>query len=228
MQFNIHGSYIQNIWCYMLISKKNNFIFVHIKKTAGTSITKSLSPYDDRSIYLKILNTRILTRIKYSRGMNPLPHHAPAYKIKEYIGSEEYEKYFSFAFVRNPFDWQISNYFFIKQSRLHPRYNEVKKLSFNEYLDWTLTNNRIYSQSEFISDKSDKTKIIVDYVGKLENIDEDFDHILKEINLDPQMNLKFTNKSKRNKNYKQYYDEYSIEFIKEHYKTDLDNFSYNF
>ena len=210
----------------MLISNKEKFIFIHIKKSAGTSITKTLSQYDDRNLYLKVLNTKLLTRIKPFRLLNPLTHHAYAYKVRDYLGKNEYQKHFSFAFVRNPFDWQVSNYFFIKQSRLHTRYNEVKDLSFNEYLDWTKKNNRIHLQSDFITSNNNQKDIIIDYVGKLENIKNDFNYVLKQIGLGSNTNLKFTNKSKRSQDFKKYYDNYSINFIEENYSTDLENFSY--
>lgn len=211
----------------MLISKKKNFIFVHIKKTAGSSITRCLTRYDDRSLYLKLLNTKFLTRLKMFRDMNPLSHHVPAYKIRDYLG-ERYDDFFKFAFVRNPFDWQVSNYFFVKQSKMHPRHKEVKNLTFNEYLEWTLVNGRINLQSMFISDENNINNIIVDYVGKFENINDDFNHIMRCIGIADEVDLKHTNRSLRKSDYRQYYDDYSRTFIEQHYHSDLTNFDYTF
>lgn len=211
----------------MIISKEKKFIFIHIKKTAGSSITSSLKPCDDRNLFLKLLNTKSLTKIKLIRDINPFPFHAPAHQVKAYLGSQ-YDNYFSFAFVRNPFDWQVSNYFYIKQHNLHPRNKEVSNLSFNEYLEWTLKNNRIKSQTYFISEISDQSKLLVDFVGKFENLDEDFKKILRTIGLEQKVNLSVSNKSKRGKDYRQYYNDAAIKFIEEHYKSDLDNFGYEF
>lgn len=211
----------------MLISRSKKFIFVHIKKTAGSSITSQLKAHDDRNLILKALNTKIANKSILLRKLNPFPFHAPAYSIREHLGSA-WNDYFSFAFVRNPFDWQVSNYFYIKQSRFHPRHREVRGLSFNEYLDWTQYNGRIYLQSASISEKDDHSRIIVDFVGKFENIDNDFSYILSRIGINDQPKLNKSNQSSRQRDYKKYYDTYGIDFMHHHYAQDLQNFDYSF
>jgi hypothetical protein len=211
----------------MLISYKKNFIFVHIKKTAGSSVTSRLSAYDDRHAWLKFLNLKTVNKIKFLRKLNPFPFHANAYEIRDYIGAA-WNDFFTFAFVRNPFDWQVSNYFYIRQSRLHPRHLEVKDLNFKEYLDWTQDRKRIYLQSTSVCEKDDLSRIIVSFIGKFENIDEDFHHVLTEIGLESAGGLAKINQSKRQKDYMQYYDNECIEFIRTHYKIDLENFNYSF
>ena len=63
----------------MLINHNYKFIFVHIQKTAGTSITSVL---------------------------NEIPGTEPLYYSHSQINvlKEEYEDYFKFCFVRNPWD----------------------------------------------------------------------------------------------------------------------------
>lgn len=211
----------------MLISKDKKFIFIHIKKAAGSSITRSLAKYDDRNMLLKILNTKVLTRISAIKRRNPLSHHVSAAQVKNYLGTE-YDRYYKFAFVRNPFDWQISNYFFIKQRWAHPRHKEVKNLSYIEYLNWTLENRRIVPQLHFITESGNPGKIIVDYVGKIENIEHDFKYILKQLDLENEVILPHANKSMRNSEYRQYYDDQTREFIEHHYNNDLKTFEYSF
>jgi hypothetical protein len=211
----------------MLISHKKKFIFVHIKKTAGSSIASSLRKYDDRALLLRLLNAKLLAKTTFAHRRNPLPFHIPAHQIRDYLGAD-YNSYFSFAFVRNPFDWQVSNYFYIKQRRRHPRYKEVRNLTFSEYLEWTLHKNRIYLQSECISEPYDNAKIIVDFVGKFENIETDFNYILSRIGLGSEVALPKTNRSRRQCDYRKYYDERSIDFIRAHYATDLLNFGYDY
>jgi len=211
----------------MIISKAKKFIFIHIKKTAGSSITRSLGKYDDRNLYLKVLNTKLLTRIKLTRALNPLWHHVTACEVKNYLGAQ-FSDYYSFAFVRNPFDWQVSNYFYIRQHPLHPRYREVKEMKFNEYLEWTHRNNRIHLQSDFVKDCGGRGDTIVNYIGKFESLDEDFDQILAHLGLRSDVKLDLHNASTRNSDYRSYYDAASIKFIEKHYEEDLERFGYVF
>jgi hypothetical protein len=140
----------------------------------------------------------------------------------------EYSEYFSFAFVRNPFDWQVSNYFYIKQHPLHPRYREVKGMAFREYLEWTRLNNRIHLQSDFVRGCDGQNETIVNYIGKFESLEKDFNHILENIGLSSDVTLDLYNASKRSSDYRGYYDDASIKFIKRQYAEDLDRFGYAF
>ncbi|WP_424930923.1 sulfotransferase family 2 domain-containing protein [Amaricoccus macauensis] len=94
----------------MIISKTRKFVFVHIHKTAGESITSALAgqlgPGD-----LVIGSTPMgkLRNIQYKRRYG-LEKHSHATKIREFLGPETWESYFSFAFVRHPFERTESLY----------------------------------------------------------------------------------------------------------------------
>ena len=88
---------------------------------------------------------------------------------------EVFEKYFKFAFVRNPWDWQVSWYHFIVQNREHHEHEAVTNLgSFAEFLRWRI-DHPVWHQKDFITDESGKE--IVDFVGKFENVQADFAHV---------------------------------------------------
>jgi Sulfotransferase family len=101
----------------MIISHSRQFIFVHVPKTGGTSITLSflkqlskndiilgcLPPYDNLS--------------HESRKKGGLHKHSKAYEIKNELG-DIYNEYFSFAFVRNPFDLILSQYYWWKTTNV--------------------------------------------------------------------------------------------------------------
>lgn len=75
----------------MLISEEHKFIFIHVYKTGGTSITCALRP---------------LCGISPSRG---LPMHATAQDALDVLGDAFYG-YTRFAVVRNPWDQLVSRY----------------------------------------------------------------------------------------------------------------------
>ena len=69
------------------------------------------------------------------------------------------------------------------------------------------------------------SNLIVDYVGKLEDISDDWDHVCQKLGISAQ--LKHSNKSKRKyKDWRKYFSLDDINFLAEKYKKDMDAFGY--
>ncbi len=104
----------------MLISRKHKFIFIHIYKTAGTSITQALLPYITTK-WKRYANNK-LKRIGITY-FDPQPYfkHIKTVELIEIIGEKKFSRYFSFAFVRNPWDLQVSLYKYILMTVQDPR-----------------------------------------------------------------------------------------------------------
>ena len=81
-----------------------------------------------------------------------------------------------------------------------------------------------FNQLDYITDRNGK--ICVDFIGRYENLQEDFNKVLKDIGL-PAMQLKHLNKFDR-ENYRSYYTEEDIEKVKKLYKRDIEYFGYKF
>jgi hypothetical protein len=150
------------------------------------------------------------------------PQHADALQVKQLIPQEIYDNYYKFAFVRNPWAWQVSLYHYAQQTRKHFQHKITKELSFEEYIEWRVNNN-YRSQKSFVSDASGE--MIVDYIGKLENINSDFSKICATIDIDAK--LGHHNKSKHDK-YKEYYTEKTYELVKTTFAEDIETFGYQF
>lgn len=182
-------------------SDSYNFIFIDIPKTGGSSINKALIPY-----------------------ANSLSRHKP---IINYIAEsrDNIDKYFKFAFVRNPWGWAVSWYFYRKS-----QYNE-NNISFKKWLmsENSSAYNNIgiglaFSQSFFVLDHNNN--IAVDFIGKFENIQNDFNNICSRLKL-PICHLTTSNQTKH-KPYWEYYDDESKDFINTKFKNDIDLFAYKF
>jgi hypothetical protein len=187
-------------------------IFIHIPKAAGTSIA--------RSIY----------------GMN-VGHR----KASDYIAvsDSEFKKYYRFSFVRNPWDRAISAYNFVKQggtSLVQPLPNNIYKSSmFNTfetfvtewlpYQDLRKTDVVFEPQYKYVYDTNNQ--LLVDFIGKIENIDTDLKKIKLQIN--KKIEVKQLNKSNRQQEgYKAYYTPKSAEIIEKIYHNDIALFNYEF
>ena len=146
-------------------------IFVHIPKTAGTSVGIAL----------------------YQNGSTG---HYGWWEYRD-CDPAKYEDYFKFAFVRNPVDRFISSFYYLKEggkttsdrhwadTNLH-RFNTHDQL-LDEMLSNKKTRSTILSwghfepQSSFICNQNGD--LMVDYVGKFENIESDFQSICTRLNM---------------------------------------------
>ena len=78
-------------------------------------------------------------------------------------------------------------------------------------------------QCDFIFDDSNNQ--LVDFIGRYENLEEDFNHILEKLQINVQ--LKRFN-SNYYRSHKEILNKESIELIYERYKEDISIFKYNF
>lgn len=206
----------------MIISRKKEFAFIHVPKTAGTSITEALSPYDDRSIIETLLNFKPLNAFPFFYSLNPLPQHIRANKLRDYLSQPIFQKLYTFAFVRNPWDWQVSLFHYLRESIFHPKYSTVCNMDFQQFLQWRIQSYKI-TQNEFITNR--QGNIIVDFVGRFEHLEQDFRRICRKIGVP--FNLPHKNKS-RHRNYRKYYTEKTKNLVVRYFKQDIELFDYEF
>lgn len=221
----------------MLLSKKEKFIFIHIYKTAGTSVTNFFVPYCrliDRMAYeFKLTSSlfgKVLSIMKWQDdGMKQFTgfrKHAKAYEIKN--GIKDYNQYFKFAFVRNPYDLLASKYFFIQQSTIHKDHIKANELSFEEYIKYYIS-EKPSLQIDFLTDL-ESGEIIVDFIGRFETIGNDIEIIKRKLNLNSDKKLQHKNLSKyrSGRNYKDFYSSELKELVEVYFRKDFETLGYNF
>lgn len=190
-----------------MISHKHKFIFIHISKTGGTSIEHALDPnipLDKPNISDTTGNTDFIDKHWSAKQYN-----------QKY--PEQYKKFFTFAFVRNPWDRMLSNYKWLK---FIGRINR----SFDQWIANPTWGFRAYSYQKMICDN--RGSIIVDYIGKFENLQENFDIVCDKIGI-PQKKLPHKNKTKH-KHYAEYYNDETKQIVAEKYVKDIERFGYKF
>ena len=225
----------------MIISHKHKFIFLKTRKTAGTSIEISLSRYcgkndiitpitpEDEKIREKhnvypqnYLDNKIrfLSNIPYLKKFSmKFWNHITADQVKERIDEDIWNSYFKFCFDRNPWDKTISMYFWDK--------NSLGDISFDEYLK--TKNGREFRNYNFpIYTHNDK--VVVDFIGKFENLKDDLEKICKKVGIKFDGWLPKAKGSYRTekKHYSHYYNDETSELIKNHFKKEIELLGYNF
>lgn len=173
-----------------IINHSKNFIFVHVPKAAGTSVTKTLSSYTTYKD-LEIGGTHFgeLIQPGYSRRFG-LAKHTPASGIREVIGKEAWDEAFTFSIVRDPYERVISTYKFLLNWDGTPKEIKERISKFKSIDDYIASDiweesagpDFIFKPQTFwLTDVNDRSKLIVDHVGKLENIDNEIAYIRSRI-----------------------------------------------
>lgn len=207
----------------MLISKRHRFIFVHIYKNAGTSITAALKPFVLRE-WQWWLNRQLKKRgVPSWFDPQPLHPHASASEMIKALGRTRFDSHFSFAFVRNPWDWQVSLYKFILKDTTHHQHDLVKSFDgFDSYLRWRCAED-VQFQKDFIY--SNDGELLVDFVGRHETVETDFQTVCTRVGIVaslPKLNVSNT------KPYREYYTDETRELIRRTFAADIALFDYTF
>lgn len=207
----------------MLLSDKHNFIFIHIYKNAGTSITSALRPYACKMWHYYL--HRIFKKGFNLEFFNPMPYpvHITTPKLIEMIGYNVFKSYYSFGVVRNPWDWNVSMYKYMLKNTKHFQHEWVKGFrDFDEYIR-VRCNGEMFQQKNFLF--SNDGEQLVDYILRFENLDDDFQHICRHLEIEAKLpHLNISNKTP----YREYYTDETRDAVSKTFKEDIELFGYEF
>ncbi len=207
----------------MIISHKHKCIFIAIPKTATHAIRFALRPHMAEED-LEQVGLFVNKRMPFE-ALEKIQHgHITAQEIRPLLGEEIWESYFKFAIVRNPFDRFVSYCAFVNAN--NPKFAENPMPYFYNALVNKQTHKHILfqPQSSFIADQ--KGKILIDYVGKYETLQESYNIVCDRLKL-PHTALEVVNTSSH-KPYKEYYNEELVEMVGKHFRIDLEILGYQF
>lgn len=228
-----------------MISHHHKCVFIHIPKNAGQSI---------EHVFLNDLSLSWATRAPLLLRHNDRPELGPPklahlkwheYVSCKYMTQEQFDGYYKFAFVRNPWARVVSMYRY---------FGFHNKCSFRDFVA-THFKDRIWSEKQwFVGPQSDyicdpEGHPAVDFVGRVENLQNDFNLVCEKIGLTltevPHINSsrrrgtvnaasksllpwrrRKQNKFPRYATYQEYYDEETRDLVAELYKRDLELFGY--
>ena len=214
----------------MIISHKHKFIFLKTRKTAGTSVQIALSGICDQDLDI-ITGSNIKDGVideSNSAGWNMdkcfTNHpHPPIHEVKNFLSN--WDEYFKFAFVRNPYEIVVSRYHWDIKGKGN------QSTSINGFRDWIksyCTSNGTYWQDEQWRYISIDKNTAVDYIGRYESLNKDFAHICEVLNIKTN-DLGFQKSGYRDKtHYSKYYDDNSIKLVQEYFAKDFELFGYEF
>lgn len=227
----------------MPIAHDRRSIFVHIPKTAGSSITRALArssaalDYTGVGLWPRLRgNPRMSQIVRDLKRIYPIntisgsaEQHLPAVVLRDVLAPGIWEGYFKFAFVRNPWDLVVSTYHYLKLAceadavrAVDPDYaNMMSWMTFHDFVcAYPMIN---LDMSASITDRDGN--VIVDFVGRVESIEADFRIICDRLGIDTV--LEHVNRTEH-LNYRQYYTPATQEIVRRHFERDIDRFHYVF
>lgn len=213
-----------------MISHKYKCIFVEVPKTGSTSIRAILGrayiPHLNL-VEIKTLMENSCTQLggRTNRLRGALYELLPRER-KIDIGRRQFEEYFKFGFVRNPWDRVVSLY-----ERVEPM--QMKdKMSFEEFIDWIQYSSAtcIHSsphryQLDWFVDGSGN--ILADFIGRFERLEQDWALLADKLGI-TEKTLPHARGNPRTRHYTEYYNARTRETIGQKFRVDIEHFGYQF
>ena len=210
----------------MPINEKYKILFIHIPKTAGSSIEIFFN-MQRREMFYQSSPAYTIDTVRYA------PQHFTAEIMKKKF--PQFDMYFKFAFVRNPYDRLLSEYYFMHQGRRGIDINFFNNIPRFERWAFGYLNKKGKEFTNCYCHKIEQYRYLYDgtgkqliySIGKYENLQEDFNKILKIMDYQGSGKLMKSQSAKYDKNKKLLTDKVKHR-IKDVYYADFKLFNYKF
>jgi hypothetical protein len=206
----------------MIISPQHRFIFAAIPKTGTHAVRQALrehmGPQDLEQVGLFVNRKLPIPDLaKVGHG------HLSLQQVRPYFRPEDFDGFFKFAFVRNPFDRFISYCAFM--TREGGQFEKNPQVVMRHFMDNPPWHHVLFQpQHTFVAGADGN--LLTDYLGRVEEMQLSYDEAAKRIGI-PSRPLDRVNASSR-RDYRDYYDQALIDGVAKLYARDLEYFGYEF
>ena len=169
----------------------------------------------------------VLDRIRRKKEPASWPHCiccVPEERRRE-TGRRQFESYFKFGFVRNPWDRVVSLYERTEALQLR------NEMSFEQFVDWIQYSSAtcVHSsphryQLDWFVDANGN--LLADFIGKFERLDEDWAFVAQKLGVEEK--LPHRRENPRARHYTEYYTPRTRDIIAAKFKVDIERFDYEF
>jgi hypothetical protein len=212
-----------------MISHQHKCIFVQIPKTGSTSIRvllgKPIRPHLNLWEIKRLMESYWPVRGgRRNRIIECFYLMLPREQRLE-MGRRQFESYFKFGFVRNPWDRVVSLY--ERREALEFR----AQMTFDQFVDWIQ-----YSSSTCIHSSPHRYqldwfvdpngKVLADFIGRFERLEQDWAFVARKLGLNEK--LPHSRANPRSRHYTDYYTERTRQVVGEKFRVDIETFGYQF
>lgn len=229
-----------------IIHEGRGFVYFVMQKVACSSIKTALLPFFDvnpkRFEAERADGTRVVLVHKiFDRS----PYQVDKETLLRGLDGD-YRGHFKFAFVRNPWDRLVSCYSQKiasgphiperKRANLNPPGEEDRfhpDMTFAEFVEAVHATPdeeaNIHFRSQYVTVCGPEGRILADFVGRFENLREDFRVVAGKIGA-PGLELphRLKSPSRQDRHYTEFYDERLKKLVRERYQGDVDVFGYSY
>ena len=170
-------------------------------------------------------------QILFGKNASPIPEiaalehgHISVNQIKAVITTDQWDSYFKFAIVRNPFDRFVSICAFL--NRQSSTFSDNPLLWMKAAMNKPQFKQRLLVKPQVTQLMDQHGKLELDYIGRYEELQDSVDFITGKLDIQ-QKALTVKNASKH-RAYQEYYDESLYQSVLDFYKDDLSAFNYSF
>jgi hypothetical protein len=207
----------------MIISFAHKFIFVAVPKTGTHAVRQALreqlGPDDWEQVGLFVEKTFPVPELAAIRH-----GHLTLRQVQPFLEPDDFNGFFKFGFVRNPFDRFVSFCSFM--TRKDGSFDRDPQGVMHHFLFVAPPWGRIHFQPQHIFFEDDHGRVIADHIGRVEEMQSGFDAACRRIGI-PSRPLDKVNASRRG-DYRDYYTPELREAVAKLYARDLDLFGYQF
>jgi hypothetical protein len=229
------------------VKNENPFIFIHLPRTAGRSITQALESVVNEQYILKFIQSHPINiryknddgsyehekRVVRQLGLDPPSISKPRSKEDESYAflhssledfsaalNSDLEEYYKFTVVRNPWDMTLSYYNYANHIRkLHEPFNEKR------FAEESIALVTAHDQVKMVSLGG---RIKLNKFIKFENLKQGFKETLVDLKL-PQTALPDIRESSESvKDYRKFYNDESRKKVEDLFKEYIEVFNYEF
>jgi hypothetical protein len=220
----------------MVVSHKHKFIYVHLGRTSGRSISFALSRHcgaDD-------IITPISKRLHRGQNFAGFKRHDKASDIRRKVGEKVWNEYFKFTFERNPWEKIISRYWAYAGLDTNKFYKRIWQNLFGQPLDFTnwfrmkVWQGRLLGLGHVRFPRhygcyTDNGRVIVDFIGRQENRKRHLELLSDRlgIRIDPDIHIGSDIRKDR-RPYIELYDHCMQQIVANIYSKDLELLDYRF
>lgn len=206
---------------YLNSKNRPNVVFIWLPKTAGTSLHSLIDAP-------MILNLHDLKYRFPNRGTVTFGHMDYAQLVADrYVSSSFNESSYKFAITRNPYARAVSLYFYlnVREGQKTPSFREFCVRLMTEGVSPIGLYN-VQGLSQCNPQVRWIERVNLDYLGRVETLNEDVNHILERIRL-PISGVPKKNTTKH-KDYREYYCDESKRIVEEFYREDFEALDYSY
>lgn len=206
-----------------MISHSHQWVFVPINRTASSSMQVVLEKSCD-----------IFGVNKQGESLK----HETILEAKRRLSEDQFNRYFKFTVVRNPWDRIISIYLYTPVDRItakqgYTRQDQYEKLS--PFLSSSFSGIHFYkwlrnistNKSKFLAPCSFWLRGKIDFIGRYEQLDKAWGYISNHIGLSKE-SLSQLLRNKNRTHYRDYYDQVTKHLVAEIFAEDIDQWGYEF